>query len=275
MKTIFTAVFLVSFSICFAQKPDADKLLEEGKMLYYLEKASWYATDHFLEAFKSKIDQIRGYLSYYGNNGKVYSIFYSQSQTGEIELLARYMFDADPKPDFISLDTLSLKPLPIEYELFTLRNSTLKLMYENDDDFFLFYENTSNNIIPIIDKKERKVYILTASEQYGNVFIGNDYLLTFTPKGNLKDKRKLHNTLIEIPYKNPGKEKITTTMHTHILSNHIEPTDICTLLLYRDYVEWDEHFVIHKDYISIFDLKDEMLTIMKKKDFEKIVNSIK
>jgi hypothetical protein len=46
-------------------------------------------------------------------------------------------------------------------------------------------------------------------------------------------------------------------MHTHVLSNLIESTDICTLLLYKDYVDWSLHHAVNKDYISILDLNRE------------------
>jgi hypothetical protein len=270
MRKFLAVIFLFSLNVSYAQKPDSDALLKEGKKLYHLEKASWYSTDHFLETFKNKIDKIRGYLSYYGNDDRVYFIFFAQNQTGDIEILARYMFDTDPKSNYISLDTVSLKLLTIESEWISLRSSTLNIMNENTDDFFSFYENTSTNIIPVISGKKRKVYVLTASEQFGSLLLGNDYILTFTSNGRLKNKRKLHNSLIEIPYENPDKKIITATMHSHILSNHIEPTDICTLLLYKDYVKWNQHYVNHKDYISIFDLDKEILVIMTKENFEKM-----
>ena len=39
------------------------KIIEEGKMLYKSEMASWYGTDIFIEKFKEK-EKIGGYLSY-------------------------------------------------------------------------------------------------------------------------------------------------------------------------------------------------------------------
>lgn len=64
-------------------------------------------------------------------------------------------------------------------------------------------------------------------------------------------------------------------MHSHILSDCISSTDISTLLLYKDYVEWKTHYVFSKKYVSIFDLKNESLLIMKSKDFNKIVKDQK
>ena len=47
-----------------AQKPDSEAILQEGKLLYRLEKAAWYSTDHFLANFQDKRNSIGGYLSY-------------------------------------------------------------------------------------------------------------------------------------------------------------------------------------------------------------------
>lgn len=251
-----------------AQKPDSEALLKEGKQLYRLEKAAWYSTDHFLTNFQDKKDSIGGYLSYQGADGHVYSIFFSRFENNRI--LARYQFDNNTSSTPITVDTKVSSPIENEADLILMRQDAIMMLTENLDDFFTYYENASFNLIPIIDGKKRKVYILTASQKQATVFIGNDYLLEYNSKNKLTGKIKLHNSLIELPYKSPNEQEITATMHTHILSNHIEPTDICTLLLYKDYVDWSQHYAINKDYISILDLKKENLVIMTKKAFDKI-----
>jgi len=250
------------------QKPDSEALLKEGKQLYRLEKAAWYSTDHFLANFQDKRDSIGGYLSYHGTDGKVYSIFFSRFDNNRI--LARYQFDNNPTSTPNTVDIKLNSPIENEADLISIRQDAMKMLSLNSNDFFTYYENASFNPIPLIDGKNRKVYILTASQKQGSVFIGNDYLLEYNSKNKLKGKTKLHNSLIELPYKGPNEQKVVATMHTHILSNHIEPTDICTLLLYKDYVDWSQHYAINKDYISILDLEKENLVIMTKKAFDEI-----
>jgi hypothetical protein len=266
-------IFLTVFSTlqAIAQKPDSEALLKEGKQLYTLEKAAWYSTDHFLANFSDKRDSIGGYLSYQGSNQQVYSIFFSRFDNNRI--LARYQFNTNPTATPNTVDTKMNSPIGNEADLIAIRQDAMMMLSSNSDDFFTYYENASFNPIPLIDGKNRKVYILTASQKQGSVFIGNDYLLEYNSKNKLKRKAKLHNSLIELPYKGPNEQKISATMHTHILSNHIEPTDICTLLLYKDYVDWTQHYAINKDYISILDLEKENLVIMTKKAFDKIQKS--
>lgn len=71
----------------------------------------------------------------------------------------------------------------------------LNMISSNSNEFFTYYEKASFNPIPIITNKERKVYVLTASQKQGTVFIGNDYLLQYN------SKNELNNHLLKIPLK--------------------------------------------------------------------------
>ncbi|MFY0605451.1 MAG: hypothetical protein JXR10_01980 [Cyclobacteriaceae bacterium] len=269
MKNItLTLLLILSVLQLKAQKPDSEAILKEGKQLYRLEKAAWYSTDHFLANFQDQRDSIGGYLSYEGTDGLVYSIFFSRFDN--FQILARYQFQNTPTPEPNWVSTKDNTPISLESDLITIRQNTMNMIYAEGNDFFTFYENTSFNPIPIIDGNERRVYVLTASQKQGSVFIGNDYLLEYDLSNNLKSKIKLHNSLIELPFKAPNGQKVTATMHTHIISEHIDPTDICTLLLYKDYVDWSQHITINKKYVSILDLQNENLAIMTKKAFEKM-----
>ncbi|QEC53561.1 hypothetical protein EDD80_103333 [Anseongella ginsenosidimutans] len=271
MKYLVLAFFTICSTIeLSAQKPDPEALLREGKKLYRLEKAAWYATDHFLMNFQDKRDSVGGYLSYQGVDGLIYSIFFNRDLN---KILVRYQFGKDPAPIPEMVNTEMGLPIGDEGDLIVIRQKAVDMLTSNKDSFFTFYENTSFNPIPLIEGDQRKVYVLTASKKQGSIFIGNDYLLEYNANNELKSKRKLHNSLIEIPFQTSDEQEALGTMHTHILSNHMEPTDICTLLLYKDYVNWSQHYTIHKDYISILDLKKENLVIIAKKAFDKIQNS--
>ena len=77
MKKVFVillTVFTVT-SLSFGQ--NANKVLEEGKLLYRLEKASWYGTDIFLEKFAHKKDIAGGYLSYMNEKNQIVNIFFN------------------------------------------------------------------------------------------------------------------------------------------------------------------------------------------------------
>jgi len=263
---IFTAVFTMT-TFSFGQK--SNEILEEGKLLYRLEKASWYGTDVFLEKFAHKRDIAGGYLSYLNENNQVVNIFFEQDNPSRI--LVRFEFESLPQKNPTRIDTTNQIATQQEMDLIAIRQDAVRQMSENEDKFFSFYENTSLNFIPLIRNGKRQVFILTGPQVSNVVIIGNDYLLTYNKKNKLTKKEKLHNTLLQFQGKSDDPEKpIVSTYHSHILSNLITSTDICTLLLYKDFVEWKQHYVISKKYVSIFDLEKENLVALTRKAWDKI-----
>ncbi len=267
MRILLISIFILSSIGGFSKNPNPEKVLELGKDMYKIEKASWHSTDHFLENYSQMRDSISGYLSYIGNDKYVYSIFFSKKNNNRI--LARYKFNANLDKQPVSIDIDNHKATDNEKILIAIRQDAINRFYENSDTFFKFYENTSYNFIPIISNKKKTVFVITAPTKHGNVIIGNDYKLTYKKNNEFGKKEKLHNSIIYLPYKN-SKSQITTTMHSHVISDIIDPTDICTLLLYREFVEWKQHVVISKKYVSIFDMAKERIVVMDKEDYFKM-----
>ena len=243
-------------------------ILNEGRILFRMEKASWYATDYFLANFKSKSDSIGGYLSYIAKDNKVVSILYSRYDS--TQLLVRFRFDSIPQKSPLSIDVENNKATAEEIELIILRQDVLKIIASDTEKFFKHYENTSYHIIPIINDTSKRVFILTDPQKSGEVLLGNDYLLKYNSNNILEKKEKLHTELITLPYKNKGS-KPEPSMHPHTLNDYITSTDICTLLLYRDFVDWKNHIVIGKKYVTIFWMNKEELTFFSKELFEKMM----
>jgi hypothetical protein len=264
ISLIFT---LTLTAITFGQ--ETEKILEEGKLLYRLEKASWYGTDDFLARFINKRDSIGGYLSYVNNKNQVINIFFKRDNP--FHILVRYYFDSIPATKPILIDSSNNTATRSEIDLITIRQDAIQKISDNTDNFFTFYQNTSLNPIPLINKDGRKVFILTGPQISNIVIIGNDYLLTYDNKNRFVRKEKIHQTIIQYPYKaDKSDNALKSTIHSHVLSDCISSTDICTLLLYKDFVEWKQHYVISKKYVSIFDLEKENLVIMTKKAWDKI-----
>ena len=263
---IITAVFTMTI---FSYGQKTDKVLEEGKLLYRLEKASWYGTDVFLEKFSHKVNIAGGYLSYIDEKNQVINIFFERNNPSHI--LVRFEFEGLPQKNPTRIDTLNQNATQKEIDLIAIRQDAIQKISENEDSFFSFYNNTSLNPIPLIHNGKKKVFILTGPKVSNTVIIGNDYLLTYNNKNKLVKKEKIHNSLLQYPYKSDDPEnKMSSTIHSHILSDLITSTDICTLLLYKDYVEWKQHYVISKKYVSIFDLEKESLTVITRKAWDKM-----
>lgn len=123
---------------------------------------------------------------------------------------------------------------------------------------------------PIRCSKRKKVYSITGPQASGVVLIGNDYLFKYDQDNNFVSKEKVHNSLIRLPAKMDSDQDVVATMHSHVISDIIDPTDICTLLLYRDYVPWRQHYVFSKKFVSIFDMDKENLVIVTRKAWDKM-----
>ena len=247
----------------------ASRILEEGKLLYRLEKASWYSTDDFLARFQHKVDSIGGYVSYQDEQKRVVTIFYSKETPARV--LVRYFFDPLPQKTPLSIDTLHSSATRLESDLIALRNEAMRRVMANSNKFYTFYENTQFNFIPLIRNKKKRVFVLTGPQLTNTVLIGNDYVLTFNARNRFVKEEQIHKSLLQFSYTSGNPEKkLESTHHSHVLSHLITSTDICTLLLYKDFVEWKTHYVISRKYVSIFNLQKETLAILDRKAWDKI-----
>ncbi|OAD92325.1 hypothetical protein A7A78_08805 [Aequorivita soesokkakensis] len=275
MKRLILTLLLIVSSLAFSQNKKTEKILNEGKLLYRLEKGSWYGTDDMLARFKTKRDSVGGYLSYETADKNINTIFFSRFDNDRI--LIRYAFDSMPKPQPIKIDTINQKATELEKNLIKIRQDAKERAFSEKDTFFSFYENTLYNFIPVITDKERNVFILTGTNALKAVLIGNDYKLSYNRKFEFERKEKIHNSILQFPFasEEEDEEKTITTFHSHVITEYISSTDICTLLLYKDFVDWNQHIVISEKEVSIFDLEKESLFTMKREAWEKIYDQEK
>ncbi len=254
-------------------KAIADSILNEGKFLFRLEKASWHSSDDFNANFKELLNSFKGYFSYEVPGDAVYSVFYDQSSPAKV--LVRYRFANLPKSTELTADTKHPDMNAIEKDLMALREEAIARIPEDKDTIFRFYENTRFNLIPIVRNGEKKVVVLTGPTK-NEVLIGNDYELFFDESNRLTSKRRIHNALINLTDLRQEKEKkVEFSMHNHIISEYIDATDICTLLLYKFMLVEDQHLVFSEKYVSLFNIKDQTLTIIPREVFEIMLNENK
>jgi hypothetical protein len=258
----FILLFLLFPAALLAQSQD--EVLAQGWLLYKSEKASWHGTDIFMERFPKKKTSIGGYISYTeGNVSKC--IFYDQEEKPNV--LAAITFDDKFKIDEAKVDTSSRKLTMLESELSELRNKAAS--HIETDTIFKHYENTGYNLIPLIVKKKKMVYVLTGPKVNGVVIFGNDYLIEFDSKNNIKSAKQLHANIIPIEM---GDENAESTIHSHTdkTGHLITATDICTLLLYAPYTHWKSHTVISSKNVSVWDVSKKELLVLTREAWEKI-----
>lgn len=279
MKSLkIAALLIISVFTCItsanAQERDlqkiADSISTEADLLYKSEWASWYGTDIFLEKCKAMRPMSGGYISYDTGKG-LKNVFFSKDP--EPKTLAIISFGYDYNAENYTLDTVQRLLNKQEKELYTIRQAVIADI--GKDTLYKHYKNSNLNPIPIITKKEKKVYVLTGPQVTGVIIFGNDYLITFDNKNNITDKKTLHKNIIPINYNKPGPDPSKdeeTSFHIHRpeTGEFMTATDICTLRLYEKNTTWKTSMVRSKDYVSIWDCQKDKLFIMTAEALKKI-----
>ena len=267
MKKSLFLILLCSVNI-FAQKDLNQRIAEvvqEGKMLYKSEMASWYGTDLFLEKYKNH-ENIGGYFSYSeGENAKC--IFFSKDENPKV--IGTIQFDNTYKIENAKADLAERSFSKNENDLYQIREKALQAM--RSDTIFKVYKNSNLNLIPVINNNEKKVYVLTGPTNNGVVIYGNDYLLTFNDKNELKSTKVLHANIIPVNF-GDSKELQIGSMHSHLprTGDLITATDICTTMLYEKFTGWETVMITSKEYVSVWNCKTDELTVMTSKEFDKM-----
>lgn len=277
-KTVFLAGIIGGCSLA-AQAQSRDKIdqasseiLQEGLDLYRSERASWLGTD-LLRASGADLNQVGGYVSYAVGADSVRCVFFRKDPAGAP---LRVLYGYDFPGDSINLATgrvfADREATRTEQRLFGIRRQAMQEMVSHKKlgEPYKLPAGTNLNVALLDKGTEIRAYILTGPESEALLPIGNDYLLTFSPEGQLLRAEKMHNSYIPVPPK-AGGETIKGTVHTHLAAHpYITPTDICTVLLYKEVVPTSQLYVMSKDFVSIFDVPKQQLIILTKKAWDKI-----
>lgn len=272
MKRNLTIILTLITVNVFGQKNPTEEIqpiVEEGKLLYKSEMASWYGTDLFLGNYKNR-ENIGGYFSYIDKDIPI-CVFFSKVENPKV--IGTISFDSTYNISTAKIDLKERDFTKVENNLYQIRRITLEELNTNADGLFKFYQNTDPNIIPLIIGEEKKVYVLTGPKQNGVVIFGNDYLLTFDKNNKLATKRQLHKNIIPIEYGKAEEGKdVVGTMHSHLpeTGEFITATDICTLMLYAKYAKWKTHNVVSKEYLNTWNCETNTLTVIPMDTIEKI-----
>ncbi|TDQ11835.1 hypothetical protein [Pedobacter metabolipauper] len=263
----FKALFIIaSCTISLAKAQNIDKvtatIVAEGKLLYQSEMASWYGTDVLQARFKQKGAESGGYFSY-SEGAQNKCVFFGK--TNNPDPVITFTFNQNFDINTVIVDTTARQFTKTELELFKIRRTALKAI--NTDTLFKKYNNTSLNLIPLIDKESKKVFVLTGPNVTGTIIFGNDYLLTFDQSNQLINTKRLHKNIIPINY----TKELSETTHSHLpeTGDFITSTDVCTLMLYSKFANWGKHIVISENFVNIWDCQKQLLAILTMDAFKK------
>lgn len=274
MKKIYILFLLIisAHQYVFSQERELDRIADsikrEGELLHHSDWASWYGTDVFLARLPGRRSLSGGFLSY--DNGKGWTnIFFTKGDVPKV--IATIAFAGyNYNKDNYTLDTAERALTPIEKDMFTIRRAAIKR--SETDTLFKFYRNTDYNPIPIMINGQKRVYIVTGTSENNVVIFGNDYLFTFNQDNSIAGVRRLHKNIIKIITKDTSATIQTGGMHTHLpeTGDFITATDICTLMGYEQFTNWQTYYVLSKNYVSIWDCKKNMLVILTMDAWKKI-----
>lgn len=269
---IICSIFTTSVFGQLTPTEEAKPIVEEGKLLYRSEMASWYGTDLFLEKYNDR-NNIGGYFSYIDNDIPK-CVFFSKAESPKV--IGTVIFDNNYNVKKAKVNIEERTFTGDEFDLYEIRR--LALLEATSDTMFKTYESTNLNFIPIINGGEKKVYILTGTSRNDVVIFGNDYLLTFDKENKLLVKKSLHKNIIPVYYgtREDGK-KVEGAIHSHLpeTGHFITATDICTLMLYSKLANWEKHTVISEKYLNLWNCQSNQLVVIPRDVIEKVRNDPK
>lgn len=266
MKKVYAVVCLLMMFFGNAQNLEklADEITEEGILLYRSEMASWYGTDVFLANYPDR-EKIGGYFSYISDDVPK-CVFYSKAS----KVIGTVSFPTNYEPANSKLDLTEREFSELEKEYFDLRTKAAERA--EIDSTFKYYNNTSFNFVPLITENAKKVYVLTGTNVQNVVIFGNDYLIEFNKENEIKKVQRLHKSIIVQNIVDEEVGKTVSASHSHVLEDwpFITPTDICTLMLYQKFTDWESYNVISREFTSLFNPKSNKLIIVKTDVIRKI-----
>ncbi len=251
---IFSFIVYSGFSQDFKQL--ANDILTEGIELYRSERASWISTDSIPEQDRQLIG---GYFTY-PNGQYLHSIYVD---TTENNAVYKFTFEPIGNMDIELVRTEKNVELSIEEKLILeIRKNALatgSYWYQS----FGYSRIVNPNVIIHKTKPEFEVYIIPGTFEHGLLPIGGDIYLTYKSDGKLGDMEPIHNNLI--PMEISTNRDVAYMAHEHkgkrLGKKYITATDICTLLLYRDYLNGEKHLTVHKKFVSEFYFNEPRLVI--------------
>lgn len=230
--------------------------------------ASWYGTDLFLEKYKDR-GNIGGYFSY-TENEIAKCIFFSKADIPKV--IGTISFDSTYNLKTAHVNLVERDFNVVEKDLYAIRKIALAEI--KSDTLFRTYNNTSLNLIPLIRGGDKKVFVLTGPKNNGVVIFGNDYLLTFDIDNKIIAKKQLHKNIIPVYFGGDDSENNNSigAMHSHLpeTGDFITATDVCTLMLYAKFANWEQHIVVSEKYMNIWNCKTDQLVVLPKDVVDKI-----
>lgn len=211
--------------------PGAEELkaiTARGRNLAEYDSAAWHASDA-LQAAKPKTSGLARYIAHKSDKGWVVAFGRLNDNKDKFLIVYEATLGKDPE----SYDVKALDPPKEDTGFFLAAAKGTDLVLK---DFVKHYEGERrpyNAAVLPAEKGGLWVYLVPAATKQGAWPLGGDVRYTVSADGTkIVEKRQLHKAIIEreAPPKD-GDEELAMGMHTHVLDDTPEDTDIFHVLV--------------------------------------------
>jgi hypothetical protein len=205
-------------------KQELAAITERGRDLAGYDFAAWHASDA-VQAKQPKAGSVVRYIARKTEKGWVVAF----GREMQDKFLIAYQATQGAKPDVF--DVTELTP-PKEDEAFFLSASrAIDTALKDFTEHFEGEQRPYNVAVLPADKGQMWVYLVPAPTRSGVWPIGGDARYLVSPDGaKIVVKRQLHNAIIELEPPKDGANKLVAGVHTHVLDDTPEDTDVFHVL---------------------------------------------
>lgn len=241
------------------EQQTADQLRMIGVELYQMELASRVAADSLMSKYPT--NNIAGYLSY--RKGKSFRvIFWQPDSIGKNIISNEYSFG-----EMIDFQRSTATPRPpTAYEKVLIAVRTDAARRANSDREILAI-GLQMNLYIRDDGNRIYAYLSPVTTSASHIVLGGDFVLTYDRSGNFVSNQALHKETYKVsPVSDGILNNISQKTFTNVQGKLPYPTatDICTLLLFRHIIGWEEFYYNSSKYISVLNVKTSQLSLIKK-----------
>lgn len=273
MKKLLGAITLLFFNVLvgFTQPPpDADVVkdiekndaLTIGTKLFELEQACRNGIQ--ILGSEHQDIKIHGFTAYEAGDS-IKALFWREETNWQL-VVAVFTF---PKPialDNYTVDTESRLPNDDELALIRVKKEASKAL--SKPGFFKNYQNCFLHPIILTYEDRYEAYVITVPNISTSLLFDNDYRIVYDLKANEVEREEINTNMQAVPsIIQLQRKKANYTEHKHPKSgpHGLTATDLCILMLYEPYVNWEEHRLESETGVSIFQLEDKVLLNQQKK----------
>jgi hypothetical protein len=240
-------------------KAELAAITERGRDLAGYDAAGWHASDA-LQAKQPKEGNIGRYIARKTDKGWV--VAFGRLDEQQESFLIAYQATQGDKPDLF--DVKEMTPTTKETTFFLSASKAIDTALKDFTEHFKGEQRPYNVAVLPAEKGQLWVYLVPAPTRVGVFPLGGDarYLISADGK-KIVTKRQLHKSVIEVEPPKDDTNKQVAGIHTHVLDDIPEDTDVFHVLTRKPSVP---EMVVTKQFVFQVDPDGGIKYVGKAKD---------